>query len=44
VSRVAGGGLDERRDLLAPVVVGYPDDGHVRDCRVGVQELLDLPG
>ena len=41
---VAGGGLDERRDLLALMVVGHPDDGHVRDCRVGVQELLDLPG
>jgi hypothetical protein len=43
VSRGCRGGLDERRDLLAPVVVGHPDDGHVRDCRVGVQELLDLP-
>ena len=39
-----GGRPDKRRDLLAPVVVGHPDDYYLRDCRVGVQELLDLAG
>ena len=41
---VTGSWPDERRHLLAPVVVGHPDDYYLRDCRVGVQELLDLAG
>lgn len=44
VTGLPGAGLTNAATCSPPVVVGHPDDGHVRDCRVGVQELLDLPG
>src|SRR5437588_11904286 len=33
---------DPRAYLFAVLVVGNPDDGHLADRRVGVEELLDL--
>ena len=38
----AGSELDDRLDLLAPLVVGNAEHGHVGHPRMGDQHALDL--